>query len=178
VGVNHSRIHSIADHTDVSRSIFKPAREFFSDAAAASATAGALPDAWAYHRLDDAATQGFFGLMGAPDDIKNGSSVSMRVVWVANATTSGNVRWSVNTLVLADGANATATGTTTTATGDSTSSKTAAYKYTDNIGTVFSSVSKGDVLRISIRRVGGDGADTFADNIRAMGFWLDYTADQ
>lgn len=160
----------------IARSLFKPAREFFADAAAATTTAGALPDAWPYYRLDDAASQGIFGLIVPPPDLKPGTSIAIRTVWVPNTTMTGAVRWSVNALIIQNGTIATATGTTTAVTGTS-SAKTAAAKYEDSLGTIFTNVQLTDILRLDIRRLGADGADTMnSDQIRMMGLWLDYTA--
>jgi hypothetical protein len=109
--------------------------------------------------FDDAATESavFVGILPEAADVSSGLIVSLR--WMATTATSGDVRWSVaweksNTDLDSDSFD-TATAATATANGTS-----GIVTVTNITCTTIDSLAAGDLFRLRVQRVGGDGADT------------------
>jgi hypothetical protein len=109
--------------------------------------------------FDDAATESavFVGILPEAADVSSGLIVSLR--WMATTATSGDVRWSVsweksNTDLDSDSFD---TATAATATANGTSGIVAVTNITC---TTIDSLAAGDLFRLRVQRVGGDGADT------------------
>jgi hypothetical protein len=109
--------------------------------------------------FDDAATESavFVGILPEAADVTSGLIVSLR--WMATTATSGDVRWSVaweksNTDLDSDSFD---TATAATATADGTSG---IVTVTNITCTNIDSLAAGDLFRLRVQRVGGDGADT------------------
>jgi hypothetical protein len=109
--------------------------------------------------FDDAATESavFVGILPEAADVSSGLIVSLR--WMATTATSGDVRWSVaweksNTDLDSDSFD---TATAATATADGTSG---IVTVTNITCTTIDSLAAGDLFRLRVQRVGGDGADT------------------
>jgi hypothetical protein len=108
---------------------------------------------------DDAATESavFVGILPEAAALGSGLIVSLR--WMATTATSGDVRWSVaweksNTDLDSDSFD-TATAATATANGTS-----GIVTVTNITCTTIDSLAAGDLYRLRVQRVGGDGADT------------------
>jgi hypothetical protein len=109
--------------------------------------------------FDDAATESvvFVGILPEAASLGSGLIVSLR--WMATTATSGDVRWSVsweksNTDLDSDSFD---TATAATATADGTSG---IVTVTNITCTNIDSLAAGDLYRLRVQRVGGDGADT------------------
>jgi hypothetical protein len=109
--------------------------------------------------FDDAATESavFVGILPEAASLGSGLIVSLR--WMATTATSGDVRWSVaweksNTDLDSDSFD-TATAATATANGTS-----GIVTVTNITCTTIDSLAGGDLFRLRVQRVGGDGADT------------------
>jgi hypothetical protein len=109
--------------------------------------------------FDDAATESavFVGILPEAADVSSGLIVSLR--WMATTATSGDVRWSIaweksNTDLDSDSFD-TATAATATANGTS-----GIVTVTNITCTTIDSLAAGDLFRLRVQRVGGDGADT------------------
>jgi hypothetical protein len=108
---------------------------------------------------DDAATESavFVGILHEAASLGSGLIVSLR--WMATTATSGDVRWSVaweksNTDLDSDSFD-TATAATATANGTS-----GIVTVTNITCTTIDSLAAGDLFRLRVQRIGGDGADT------------------
>jgi hypothetical protein len=108
---------------------------------------------------DDASTESavFVGILPEAADVSSGLIVSLR--WMASTATSDDVRWSVaweksNTDLDSDSFD---TATAATATADGTSG---IVTVTNITCTTIDSLAAGDLFRLRVQRVGGDGADT------------------
>jgi hypothetical protein len=109
--------------------------------------------------FDDAATESavFVGVMPEAASLGSGLIVSLR--WMATTATSGDVRWSVaweksNTDLDSDSFD---TATAATATTNGTSG---IVTVTNITCTTIDSLAAGDLFRLRVQRIGGDGADT------------------
>jgi hypothetical protein len=109
--------------------------------------------------FDDAATESavFVGILPEAASLGSGLIVSLR--WMATTATSGDVRWSVawekSTTDLDSDSFDTATAATATANGTS-----GIVTVTNITCTTIDSLAAGDLFRLRVQRVGGDGADT------------------
>jgi hypothetical protein len=109
--------------------------------------------------FDDASTKSavFVGILPEAASLGSGLIVSLR--WMATTATSGDVRWSVaweksNTDLDSDSFD-TATAATATANGTS-----GIVTVTNITCTTIDSLAAGDLFRLRVQRIGGDGADT------------------
>jgi hypothetical protein len=108
---------------------------------------------------DDASTESavFVGILPEAASLGSGLIVSLR--WMATTATSGNVRWSVaweksNTNLGSDSYDS-ATASTATTNGTS-----GIVTVTNITCTTIDSLAAGDLFRLRVQRIGGDGADT------------------
>jgi hypothetical protein len=117
--------------------------------------------------FDDAATESavFVGILPEAAALGSGLIVSLR--WMATTATSGDVRWSVaweksNTDLDSDSFD---TATAATATADGTSG---IVTVTNITCTTIDSLAAGDLFRLRVQRVGGDGADTMTGDAEVV----------
>jgi hypothetical protein len=110
---------------------------------------------------DDASTESavFVGILPEAASLGSGLIVSLR--WMATTATSGDVRWSVaweksNTDLDSDSFD---TATAATATTNGTSG---IVTVTNITCTTIDSLAAGDLFRLRVQRIGGDGADTMS----------------
>ena len=108
---------------------------------------------------DDASTESavFVGILPEAASLGSGLIVSLR--WMATTATSGDVRWSVaweksNTDLDSDSYDS-ATASTATTNGTS-----GIVTVTNITCTTIDSLAAGDLFRLRVQRIGGDGADT------------------
>jgi hypothetical protein len=73
------------------------------------------------------------------------------------------------------GSDITAAGTTVAFTGSS-AARTASVIVVESAQQLLASVSSGDIIRLNIRRIGADAADTYVGNVNILGWFYDYTA--
>jgi hypothetical protein len=109
--------------------------------------------------FDDASTESavFVGVIPEAASLGSGLIVSLR--WMATTATSGDVRWSVaweksNTDLDSDSYDS-ATASTATTNGTS-----GIVTVTNITCTTIDSLAAGDLFRLRVQRIGGDGADT------------------
>ncbi len=161
----------------VTKGIFLSTRNALTDSSTASAR-GTAPDATALTSLADAATQGttFFPVQ-IPRDAKPASPLNIVLSWEAGTTDASahTVAWSVDALILSSGVAANATGATTAFTGTS-SAHTQFQMFYEPATQILASANPGDVIRLNVRRVGADGADTYVGAVEQVGAELQYTA--
>jgi hypothetical protein len=108
---------------------------------------------------DDASTESavFVGILPEAASLGSGLIVSLR--WMATTATSGDVRWSVaweksNTDLDSDSYD------TATASNATTNGTSGIVTVTNITCTTIDSLAAGDLFRLRVQRVGGDGADT------------------
>lgn len=158
------------------RTLYIPAQAMSLDSGTA-AVVGAVPDAVNVVALADAATQGAAFSFAIPQDWASGN-LTCAPVWAPGATdgTAHTVRWSYDAkrnIALGD---ISAAGTTTAWTGNSLA-RTANQIVFDaatglGIGSTFVA---NDIIRMNIRRVGADGADTYVGVVNLIGCLIAYT---
>lgn len=155
------------------RSVFMSASEFEQAEASAALTAGGI-DIAPHWLLDAAAVESVVGTFIVPEDYATGD-ITAKVYFSMVSATSGNVvihhRW----LTVADGEDMTAGGTSAenTVAVPGTAGLLKIHSHTNTI----SGVAAGENVRVNIRRIGSDGADTATGDMRLYGVKLEYTAD-
>jgi len=160
------------------RSIWVPASKASSTDSGTFVTVGTAPNSIDVVQLADAATQGFYSVECAiPKDASAAQPLNIRIVWGPGSTdgTAHTVRWSVDVLNMAAAAGIVGAGITTAFTGSS-AARTANVMVIETSTQIRASVTADDVIRINIRRLGSDGADTYVGAVNVIGFFLDYTA--
>lgn len=171
--------HSAEAHTDITRSLWVPARPNMVTDGSTTGSKGTLPDSAPTLTLADAATQGAYFVWNVPKDAKAASPLSIEIRWAAGAAvvSSTSVVWSIDALVVADGAAISAAGTTVQFTG--VAAVRADGEYEKETSTqILASVSADDLVRIDVRRLGADAADNFTATAHLVGVLLSYTATQ
>lgn len=171
--------HSIAEHTDVTRSWFlqvgaAPANQD----GGTNSSVGTAPNLIQRDTLTDGATQGFFLTTMTPRDWSTGV-IQYTILWSPNSTDASahSVAWSTDVLEVPAGTDVTATGTTSTFTGTA-AARTQNVLVVESTQTLLTPSAANTLLRVDIRRVGGDVADTYVGNISVVGIRFDYTATQ
>ena len=169
--------HGAADHTNVTRSIWIPATAFTADGGT-FATVGASPGQIRTLQLADALTQGGFFETVVPSDWASGA-ITMEPHWIAVNTVAGAaIRWLGQILYAGTAADWTAAGTASNLTGASLD-RTANFGYIDSAISLGTPSAAGQTMRISLRRQGGNAADTYnAGTVALVGVMLNYTATQ
>jgi hypothetical protein len=169
--------HGAADHVDIVRSFFLPAREAGVDGTSTLINVGASPSLSLAVNYPDAATSGAFWTFTVPADL-SGPALTIQPLWTPAATdaTAHTVRWQLSTKVLATGSDVTAAGTTTAFTGVS-AARTLNILVTDTAqATVACALN--DRIRLSLQRLGADALDTYVGAVRLLGIFVTYTANQ
>lgn len=119
-------------------------------------------------------TNGVSGTFLVPVDAASGTQLVVRPIWVPSASASGAVRWEYT--LQHDGIDITWTPTQITFTGLS-GALTANEPLLETGGASGSFVeTPGTWVRLGLRRVGGNGADTYSGQAVLLGIQIDYTA--
>jgi len=169
--------HGIADHTDVTRSIsLRP-----QDATLDTATlleAGSTPNELQGINCADAATQGAYWQFVTPSDYASGT-LSATIYWSPSVTVASSaVRFSLTARDIAAAADVTTAGTTVDFTGSS-ETHTTPLLYKEAVTDTTVTPAAGDLIRLEVRRIGGDALDTLtASVVRIHLVLITYTASQ
>lgn len=167
--------HGIASHTDVTRSVFLAVNDGAVADGGTLAVRGTLPDALRVITLADAATSGALWVFEVPNNWASGA-IGVEI-WHAGQTTAGGVvRWSIDMDTIAEGASVVAAGTTVAFNGQAPT--TADLLVKEAIQTLETPAAAGDMIRLSVRRIGADAGDTYAASTSLIGVRLTYTANQ
>lgn len=144
---------------------------------ATNANVGSVPAALPILRCADAASQGVIYLAHVPMDAVAAQPLNAIVYWAPQASVGGttSVRWEITALVI-NGVAVSGAGTTTTWTSPA-QAHTIAVEEAEASQQILASVSAGDRVRIEVRRLGSDGADTMTTGADQIGIQLLYTAD-
>jgi hypothetical protein len=122
-----------------------------------------------YVALPDGSTTLISWTVALPWNAPAAASYTLRVRWAGSASSAGNVRFSAS---IRRWVNAESLGTlnTTATTVTIAASGTANLQQTDNLSTAFSldSAAPGETITITLRRLGGDGADSYAGDARVV----------
>lgn len=174
-GDHHAQAHGAGDHTDITRSLYVNNDGWFLDGAT-SVSVGTAPDLIRGASCADAATNGVSFNLLIPQDFASGLSITP--IWSPGSTDAGAnaVRWSVDHLVLAAGGDVDSAGTTSAWTG-AAAARTITIMVVDTSQSLAGGAA-GNVLRVNLRRLGSDGADTYVGAVILIGIRIDYTANQ
>jgi len=109
--------------------------------------------------FDDASTESAVFVSIMPEAAVLGSGLTVFLDWMATTATSGNVRWSIsfercNTDLDTDSFDTAVAATATTA------GTSGVPTFTSITITTIDGITAGDLFRIRVQRLGGDGADT------------------
>jgi hypothetical protein len=143
-----------------------------------SGTIGAVPDALLTVALADAATQGLYAAFVVPPDYASGA-INYVLWWIPGATdgTAHTVRWSTDVKgALVPGSDMSAAGTTTAFTGAS-AARTVNVLVKEAAQQALASATAGDVVKINVRRLGADAADTYVGVVNLAVLEIQYTAN-
>lgn len=166
--------HGSAQHTDIARTLFLPVLDVVNDGGTV-ATRGTAPDALRVITLADAASTGCIWARAVPGDWASGA-ITCSIYHAGQTTTTGTVRWTIDAISVAAASSVVAAGTSASFTGASVT--TADLLVKEAAQTTVTPAAAGDLFRISVRRIGGDGADTYAASTSLIGILLSYTAVQ
>jgi hypothetical protein len=171
--------HGAADHTNINRSFFIPAKNMTADAGTPG-TIGAVPDKTDIIALANAATQGAYFDIAMPSDAITGT-VAIQPIWVAETTdgTAHTVRWDMTLRILDHNSNNWTTAGTTVAWTGVSGARTANFGVHES-GQVTTGVSPAatDIVRCEVRRIGADALDTYVGVVNLAGVRVVYSADQ
>jgi len=166
--------HGAASHTNITRQLFLPVLDVVNDGGTI-ATRGTAPDALRVLTLADAASTGMSWVFAVPDDWASG--VLTCEIWHAGqTTTTGSVRWTIDSLAAAEGASVVAAGTSASFTGQAPT--TADLLVKEAVQNLITPAAAGDLVRVNVRRIGADGADNYAASTSLIGILVGYTAVQ
>ena len=166
--------HSAASHSNITRQLFLPVLDVINDGGTI-ATRGTAPDALRVLTLVDAASAGMSWVFAVPDDWATGALTCE--IWHAGQTTAGGVvRWTIDSLAAAEGASVVAAGTSASFTGQAPT--TADLLVKEAVQNLITPAAAGDLVRVNVRRIGADGADTYAASTSLIGILVGYTANQ
>lgn len=121
---------------------------------------------------DPAATEGYVRFFTLPKDFV--SWVGARLWWTNLGAGSGNVVWRIS---LGNGGDGYSQGFTNY---DATTAAPAqnVYKLTSRTDALLPNAEAVDqIVGLAVQRIGGDAADTLANDAGCLGIFLDYTAD-
>jgi hypothetical protein len=136
---------------------------------------GTAPNIIATIACQKPGSSGAYFAWEVPQDASPAQPLTVEIHWVAGSTeTAKAVRWSINAKKINAGTDVTAAGTTTAFAGTN-SNKTVNVSVDEAVKTVLSSVSAGDVIRVSVRRISGDASDTLTGTAYISGCSMGYT---
>lgn len=161
------------------RKLWLPAQDAALDGSAL-ALLGTVPNAIQIITLADAATQGAFWTFAMPADYDSGAGVPIAIAphWAPAAVdaVAHTVRWSTNSIAPLTGV-LSAAGTTTNFTGVSAARSTiGALQVETAVSTGLTPASSGLIVRMNLRRLGADGADTYVGIVHLAGAMIHYPA--
>jgi hypothetical protein len=140
------------------------------------ASIGTVPSAIRVCTLADAATQGIFWTFPLPADWATGD-LTATLIWSPGSTdaVAHTVRWTLTARPIRNGLAQFNAPTTTTFTGASAArtQDTTVYDTPTALGI---SPAAGDLVRLNVRRIGADGADTYVGAVNLLGVSLSYLA--
>jgi hypothetical protein len=166
--------HGAAEHSNITRSLFLPVGDVTTDGGTI-AVRGTAPDALRVLTLADAASSGHSWTFAVPDDWASGA-LAWEIWHAGQTTTSGSVRWTVDVLSAAEGASIVAAGSSSSFTGQAPT--TADLLVKETVLGLVTPAAAGDLIRVNVRRIGADGADTYAASTSLIGVLVTYTANQ
>jgi hypothetical protein len=155
--------HGASYHTDVQRNI---TASILADGSTL-VSLGSVGTSFTTRSMADGSTQGIVTTFYMPADAKAASPLLVDIHWFPSASdaTSKAVRWTITAAVIAAGTTATTAGTATSFTG-STAAKVTDTRFDEAQQTALASVSAGDLIRLTIHRIGADAADTYTGAVR------------
>lgn len=165
--------HGASYHTNITRTFFLPVLDVVTDGGTI-AVRGTPPAALRVLTLPDAATNGMQWWIAVPSDAVTGAP-QISIVHAGQTTTGGAVRWSIATLYDFVGSSIVSAGSTVNFTGATLATTDVLVAEAAQAGEIWAA---GDYYRISVRRVGADGADTYAASTSLIGIKISYTANQ
>jgi hypothetical protein len=175
--VSSANPHGVGDHFDTTRTLFLPINDGVVLDGGTLTTIGTAPDIIRVITLADAASQG--GAWAVTLDDYTSGAISYQIYFSPlSAVLAANVRWSVDCKSVAGGGGLAAAGTTTTLTHTGTSEAVNSLIKGTLTSSTVTPGSTTDLFMINVRRLGGDGLDTFAGTINLVGVLLSYGASQ
>jgi hypothetical protein len=177
VNAHHTQGHTYADHTDQNRS-----RMFYADECSADTGAIALKGSGinGIHviTLADAATNGARLVWLVPEDFVSGLAV--QPIWAPDVTDSSShsVQWQLNYLYLPEGANEQGAATSEAWTGDAGARTNDLVHFETPHAVGVQPTSPPVIMRVILRRLGSDGADTFNQQANLIGIKFNYVSYQ
>ena len=170
--------HGAADHADITRSLMRFAEDATLDGAT-FVSLGASPDQSRAVAYADAATSGAFWMIPIPSDWASGA-ISVAPVWVPGSTdaVAHTVRWSYVAKLVDSASTITTAGTTTTWTGTSAARTVNVVVYESGSTTGITPNAVNQMMRLEVRRIGADAADTYVGVVNLVGLIVTYTANQ
>ena len=159
-----------------SRSIYIPAIDFFLDSAT-NATLGSTPNLTRVVAYADAATQGAFTVFRMPADASASQTPTIRPHWAPGSADASShaVAWNAIQLAITSGS-VTAAGNSPGQFGQAATHALANVAFLET-GSAFNvAVGPGDIIRLTIQRVGGSAGDTYVGVVNLIGVQIDYTS--
>lgn len=174
-------VHGASRHTDITRSIWVPARpSMVAREGATATTLGSVPNDNETVALADGLTQGVGFDVVMPKDAKAASPLLMAIYWAPAATDAAShaVQWEATFKARVAGDDVTAGGTTTTFTGVA-APRTQSLLVITPATQVLAACSADDYVPAYLRRLAAvDPPDTYVGTVQLLGVRLDYTAVQ
>lgn len=165
---------TIADDLDQ----FLPATTGRDNTGAVCALFGTFPNTFPYFLLANSVTAGATWVLRMPGDMTNG--ITCKPVWLPSTTDSAAhaVQWQFNVRQVFQGGDigSTAAGTSDTVAWTGASSAhngNQAYYETGTTSTALTLVA-GNLMRVSISRLGADALDTYLADVRLLGMTIGY----
>lgn len=174
--LHHPRAHTSADHTDVVRYLYLTCEGMNAVGPAAFSSSGADPNELRFIGMDSATTERIrIAPFRVPDDWVSGMSAI--VTWLAVGPGGGaeTVRWSIDYAYFDDNTSGVAAGTNVTWTGISRT-RAANDIQAESPQAIATGAVAGKLLRITLKRIGADAADTLTGDAGVVSLRLDYTA--
>lgn len=138
----------------------------------ARVSTGTSPTVYDSIELTDGATEGASFMVFPFPDFTKRYTTYIRLYWAPSATDASahTVRWEVTALKVVAGTNvATAAGTTTTFTGISQANTQNQAVKEARTSVLSVTANETFAIRFTVRRIGGDGADTYVGDVRLFG---------
>jgi hypothetical protein len=157
------------------RFIWIPAEDMTADGGATLVTVGTMPDAVKAWALRHGNTDGVSFSAVVPAEISTGVATNYVPFWIPSASSSGNVRWSLDAKSLLGGSDVTAVGAISPRTfiGGALTANVIANDANSSIG-LGTALIPGVGLRFNLRRLGSDAADTYAGDAQIWGIRLTF----
>lgn len=168
--------HGVADHTDVTRSLWLPVHDGVVLDGGTLASRGTAPDIIRVITLADAVTAGASWAFILPSDYVTNGSLTFEIYHAGQTTTTGSVRWSTNMHVIAEGVSIVTVQGSAAFTGQApTTADLLVIEAGQALGVTGAA---GDLVRVNVRRIGGDAGDTYAASTSLIGLKVSYSANQ